>query len=122
MSEQDNKTTDTSLEDRRCPYFPSLEEIATTRFEFMFPKYDLLVPADQKKFQFPQAYNPQAQGVMPIQDQLEEMPEYEIYSDQDIDKTRISLAKNIDDLILQNLQPGPVTDVERRFSDRGGNN
>ena len=122
MSEQDNITTDTSLEDRRCPYFPSLEEIATTRFEFMFPKYDLLVPTEQKKFQFPQAYNPQSQGVMPIQDQLEKMPEYEIYNLQDIDKTRIALSKNIDDLILQNLQPGPVTDVDRRFGDRGGNN
>jgi len=122
MSEQDDKTTDTSLEDRRCPYFPSLEEIATTRFEFMFPKYDLLVPTDQKKFQFPEAYNPQAQGIMPLQDKLEKMPEYEIYSNQDIDKTRIDITQNIQDLILQNMQPRPVTDVERRFSDRGGNN
>ena len=122
MSEQDDKTTDTSLEDRRCPYFPSLEEIATTRFEFMFPKYDLLVPTDQTKFQFPEAYNPQAQGIMPLQDKLEKMPEYEIYSSQDIDKTRIDITQNIQDLILQNMQPRPVTDVERRFSDRGGNN
>ena len=122
MSEQDDKTTDTSLEDRRCPYFPSLEEIATTRFEFMFPKYDLLVPVEQKKFQFPEAYNPQSQGVMPLNDKLEEMPEYQIYNLQDIDKTRIDVSQNIQDLILQSLQPGPVTDVDRRFSDRGGNN
>ena len=120
MSEQDNKTTDTSLEDRRCPYFPSLEEIATTRFEFMFPKYDMMVPDKEKKFKFPQAYNPQSQGVMPIQDHLEKMPEYDIYNLQDIDKTRIALSENIEDLILQNLQPASVLD--KKFGNRGGNN
>ena len=120
MSEQDDKTTDTSLENRRCPYFPSLEEIATTRFEFMFPKYDLLVPADQKKFKFPEPYNPQAQGIMPLQDTLEKTPEYKINSDQSIDKTRIALSKNIETIILQNLEPGLY--VDRDFGDRGGNN
>ena len=122
MSEQDDKTTDTSLEDRKCPYFPSLEEIATTRFEFMFPKYDILVPTEQKKFQFPEPYNPQAQGIMPIQDKLKELPKYEIYSDQDIDKTRIAISRNIEDLILQNLQPDSDIYIDREFGDRGGNN
>ena len=122
MSEQDDKTTDTSLENRKCPHFPSLEEIATTRFEFMFPKYDLLVPTEQIKFKYPEPYNPQAQGIMPLHDELEKLPEYEIYSEQDIDKTRIDLSQNIQDLILESLQPGNVSSIDRKFSDRGGNN
>ena len=76
----------------------------------------------QKKFQFPEPYNPHAQGIMPLHDELDKIPEYEIYSKQDIDKTRIDVTQNIQDLILQSLQPGQVTDIERRFSDRGGNN
>ena len=122
MSEQDDKTTDTSLEDKECPYFPSLEEIATTRFEFMFPKYDLISPMEQKKFKYPEPYNPHAQGIMPLQDKHEKMPEYKIYNIQDIDKTRIDITENIEDLILQSMQPESITNIEKRFGDRGGNN
>ena len=101
MSEQDDKTTDTSLEDKECPYFPSLEEIATTRFEFMFPKYDLISHMEQKKFKYPEPYNPHAQGIMPLQDKHEKIPEYKIYNTQDIDKTRIAISNAINERTIE---------------------
>ena len=124
MSEQDNKTTDTSLEDRRCPYFPTLEEIATTRFEFMFPKYDMLVPTEQKEFVFPEPYNPSAQGIMPVHDNLKKNTPYELLKADNVDKSRIQLSQNVSDLILQNLETSNniIDKEEREYKTRGNFN
>jgi hypothetical protein len=124
MSEQDDKTTDTSLEDRRCPYFPTLEEIATTRFEFMFPKYDMLVPTEQKEFVFPEPYNPSAQGIMPVHDNLKKNTPYELLKADNVDKSRIQLSQNVSDLILQNLETSNniIDKEEREYKTRGNFN
>ena len=124
MSEQNDKTTDTSLEDRRCPYFPTLEEIATTRFEFMFPKYDMLVPFEQKEFHFPEPYNPQAQGIMPVHDHLQDTTPYELLKADNVDQSRIELAQNVSDLILQNLETtnNIIEKEEREYRTRGNFN
>ena len=124
MSEQDDKTTDTSLTDRHCPYFPTLEEIATTRFEFMFPKYDMLVPFEQKEFHFPEPYNPKAQGIMPIHDDLKKNTPYELLKAKNVDKSRIELAQNVNDIILQNLETSNniLRTEERAYKTRGNFN
>ena len=124
MSEQDDKTTDTSLEDRRCPYFPTLEEIATTRFEFMFPKYDMLVPTEQQEFVFPEPYNPSAQGIMPIQETTQTQTPYELLKAKNIDQSRIELAQNVSEVILQNLETSNniIEKEEREYRTRGNFN
>lgn len=124
MSEQNNKTIDTSLTDRHCPSFPTLEEIATTRFEFMFPKYDMLVPYEQKEFVFPEPYNPNAQGIMPVHDSLKEYTPYELLKAKNIDQSRINLAQNVNDLILQNLETSNniIQKEEKEYKTRGNFN
>lgn len=115
MSEQDDKTTDSSLEDTRCPYFPTLEEIATTRFEFMFPKYDMLIPTEQTEFNFPEPYNPQSQGIMPVHDSLKKNTPYELLKAENVDRSRIQLAQNVNELLLQNLEStNNIIQTERR--------
>ena len=124
MSEIDSNTGETSLDDKHCPYFPTLEEIATTRFEFMFPKYDMLVPFKQKEFHFPEPYNPSAQGIMPVHDNIKKNTPYELLKAKNVDKSRIQLAQNVSDLILQNLETSNniINKEEREYKTRGNFN
>ena len=117
-------TSDTSITNTNCPYFPTLKEIATTRFEFMFPKYDMLVPTEQKEFHFPEPYNPQAQGIMPVRDQLQDATPYELLKADNVDQSRIELAQNVSDLILQNLETSNniIDKEEREYKTRGNFN
>ena len=120
MSEINSNTGETSLDDKNCPYFPTLEEIATTRFEMMFPKYDMLVPTEQKEFVFPEPYNPSAQGIMPVQDNLQESTPYELLKAENVDQSRIQLAQNVNEVILQNLETdNNILRTERRRYRRG---
>tara|TARA_B100001094_G_C18098155_1_gene754188 strand:+ start:142 stop:567 length:426 start_codon:yes stop_codon:yes gene_type:complete len=124
MSEIDSNTGETSLDDKNCPYFPTLEEIATTRFEFMFPKYDMLVPFEQKEFHFPEPYNPQAQGIMPVHEHLKKSTPYELLKADNVDQSRIQLSQNVSDLILQNLETSNniIEKEEREYRTRGNFN
>ena len=124
MSEIDGNTGETSLDDKHCPYFPTLEEIATTRFEFMYPKYDMLVPFKQKEFVFPEPYNPSAQGIMPVHDNIKKNTPYELLKAKNVDQSRIQLAQNVSDLILQNLETSNniINKEEREYKTRGNFN
>ena len=124
MSEIDGNTGETSLDDKHCPYFPTLEEIATTRFEFMFPKYDMLVPFEQKEFYFPEPYNPSSQGIMPVHEHLQDTTPYKLLKANNIDQSRIELAQNVSDLILQNLETSNniIQTEERAYRTRGNFN
>lgn len=105
-----------------CPTFPTLEEIATTRFDTMFPKYDMLVPTKQKEFDFPEPYNPQSQGIMPVHDSLKKNTPYELLKAENIDRSRIQLAQNVNELLLQNLEStNNIIQTERREYRRQGN-
>jgi len=120
MSEIDGNTGETSITDTNCPYFPTLEEIATTRFEFMFPKYDMLVPTEQQEFHFPEPYNPSAQGIMPIQETTQTQTPYELLKAENVDQSRIQLAQNVNEVILQNLETdNNILRTERRRYRRG---
>lgn len=124
MSEIDGNNGETSITDTNCPYFPTLEEIATTRFEFMFPKYDMLVPFKQEEFNFPEPYNPSAQGIMPVHDHLQDATPYELLKADNVDKSRIQLSQNVSDLILQNLETSNniINKEEREYKTRGNFN
>lgn len=122
MSEID--TSDTSITNTNCPYFPTLKEIHDSRFEFMYPKYDMLVPFKQKEFVFPEPYNPQAQGIMPVHDNLKKNTPYELLKADNVDKSRIQLSQNVSDLILQNLETSNniIDKEEREYKTRGNFN
>ena len=107
-----------------CPTFPTLEELAGSRFDKMFPKYDMLVPFEQKEFHFPEPYNPQAQGIMPVHDHLQDTTPYELLKADNVDQSRIELAQNVSDLILQNLETSNniIEKEEREYRTRGNFN
>tara|TARA_Y100000389_G_scaffold203879_1_gene253914 strand:+ start:1311 stop:1733 length:423 start_codon:yes stop_codon:yes gene_type:complete len=107
-----------------CPTFPTLEELAKTRFDKMFPKYDMLVPTTQQEFNFPEPYNPQSQGIMPISDTLTPQTPYELLKAENVDQSRIQLAQNVNEVILQNLQTenNIVQSQRRRYRTRGDMN
>ena len=105
MSEIDNTNeTDTTNKEDCCPHFPSLKEIVTTSYHDMFPEYDMLVPTEQKEFNFPEPYNPQSQGIMPVHDHLKDTTPYELLKAENVDQSRIQLAQNVNELLLQNLE------------------
>ena len=107
-----------------CPTFPTLEEIATTRFDTMFPKYDMLVPAKPQEFSFPEPYNPQSQGIMPVHDITKSQTPYELLKAENVDESRILLAQNVNEVILQNLQTenNILQSQRRRYRTRGDMN